>query len=1084
MKKLNSEQYLGYSDWRLPNRKELRSLVDISRYNPALPAGHPFTNVQASFYWSSSTFASSTDYAWVVNLRDGSVLNYYKYGYGNYYVWPVRAGQSGSFGSSGILNRFDITADGANPIGSQAVNIQFPVTITAKDAYGNVVTGFAGEVRLETYGGITPMFVQLSNGAWSGQVKMSSGAVSTRIIATGGGVMGASNQFSVTGAGATTGRARLKVMDNVGNALSGATVHLATLDNATDYPGTTGSSGTYTFTNIPAGQYYAWAESDSICSDRRTVHIAAGGWAEPRPIVLPLYRSTDVPVVLVPGIMGSTSLQGNSPFPEFFRTSYYDPNDLQLHDPARGAGWFNFSPGWRDLKEALKAKGLKDAGDIIDAPWDWRMPLDQAVEKYLKPAITKAKNGNPTGKVNIIAHSMGGLLVRAYIQGRSYEHDVLNFSMVGTPNKGSTNAYYFWEGGDPLKVDNITDNGFWVKNFYWETTEKMYEDTYKLGNLSTDYNLKIQKFFGDKIPTVRQLLPTYDFLRSGGSTDPITTSGNDNDLLKRLNHDDNRNDLMGTSYDNGRVKTRVYYSDSARTMEDLDVAATSGSLYADGRPIRDPSMSRIGDGTVPMLSAKLPCDEGWALCSNISGKHASLIHDNVSAIVNDLYSATATVAAAKAAVRTAAQAAAVSSLLSVSVQGNVLPYLVDPLGKTIGVNPASGDLENTIPGAASLLDGDAASLSLDNPADGTYALSFTGSEARDYILTIGYGSAGAIIEKVVRGFNPVGTTSFTFTVDAGSTERITINRTPQPPSGLQADAVGTTGPTTRLSWQATGEPGVTGYAVYGRQMDEPFLARIGTATGTTFDTGHPWASDNTIKTRYYAVTALTADGKESFLSTGANNDDRDHDGLTDAEEATLGSDPAKADSDGDGFNDLLEVLRGANPLIATSLPPLNLSVLKGGAGNGTVTFNPPGYSQPVPYAALYPANVQVTIIATPEITSYFSGWSGGCSGTTDCFLTMNGDVTVTATFASVQPVRIAGTTPAYFPTLQAAYTAAAPGSVIEALAVDFFESLTIDETLTLRGGFSNNYQTKGDHSSVLGLTVRGGALTVENLIIK
>ena len=60
-------------DWRLPNREELESLIDFSRFNPALPAGHPFSNVQSVFYWSSTTYAINTNVAWIVNMWDGYV---------------------------------------------------------------------------------------------------------------------------------------------------------------------------------------------------------------------------------------------------------------------------------------------------------------------------------------------------------------------------------------------------------------------------------------------------------------------------------------------------------------------------------------------------------------------------------------------------------------------------------------------------------------------------------------------------------------------------------------------------------------------------------------------------------------------------------------------------------------------------------------------------------------------------------------------------------------------------------------------------------------------------------------------------
>ena len=84
--------YGQHSDWRLPEVKELQSLLDYSQFNPALPQGHPFINVQSSSYWSSSTYAYYTLNAWNVDMDYGDVDGNSKSS--NHYVWPVRGGKS------------------------------------------------------------------------------------------------------------------------------------------------------------------------------------------------------------------------------------------------------------------------------------------------------------------------------------------------------------------------------------------------------------------------------------------------------------------------------------------------------------------------------------------------------------------------------------------------------------------------------------------------------------------------------------------------------------------------------------------------------------------------------------------------------------------------------------------------------------------------------------------------------------------------------------------------------------------------------------------------------------------------------
>jgi hypothetical protein len=83
----------GREGWKLPSIQELGSLADTTQSNPALPAGHPFTNVQSSGYWSATTSALSSDDAWDIEFFGGGISRITKSS--TLRAWCVRGGPGG-----------------------------------------------------------------------------------------------------------------------------------------------------------------------------------------------------------------------------------------------------------------------------------------------------------------------------------------------------------------------------------------------------------------------------------------------------------------------------------------------------------------------------------------------------------------------------------------------------------------------------------------------------------------------------------------------------------------------------------------------------------------------------------------------------------------------------------------------------------------------------------------------------------------------------------------------------------------------------------------------------------------------------
>jgi hypothetical protein len=82
--------FAGSSLWRLPNKKELASLVEQRCYAPAINSRF-FPNTPSSWFWSSSPDLGFPSTAWIVDFTYGYV--YYDPMYVSYQVRLVRGGQ-------------------------------------------------------------------------------------------------------------------------------------------------------------------------------------------------------------------------------------------------------------------------------------------------------------------------------------------------------------------------------------------------------------------------------------------------------------------------------------------------------------------------------------------------------------------------------------------------------------------------------------------------------------------------------------------------------------------------------------------------------------------------------------------------------------------------------------------------------------------------------------------------------------------------------------------------------------------------------------------------------------------------------
>src|SRR3989344_4121443 len=409
------------------------------------------------------------------------------------------------------------------------------------------------------------------------------------------------------------------------------------------------------------------------------------------------------PLIVIPGIMGSA----------------YKNAELVI-DPILHT--------YDDLLATFDQNGYTPGLDLFTFPYEWRDSnlltanlLDDKITEVKNACLSQTPQNIDCSKVDIVAHSMGGLVARAYIQSLDYDSDVDQLIFLGTPHKGSPTDYLQWEAGKfPPDVNNI------IKELFFEAEA-----------LRKGYPTIFDYIHNRPILSVQELLPIFDYLKDDNTATVRAYPNNypQNVFLESLN-----NNISALINSGVEVTNIVGDSGENKTINTIRVIPTDHAIFWQhvepegfGGVIGDSGLERgVGDNTVSPTSSALTgftSEEIVASHNRIPTKSANSVfkiltgNDSVTNIDNgsDID----------------------PKVLILQLLSPIDVVVTAPDGKKIGKNFSSGQEYNEISGAFySGFQTDDEYITILNPMDGQYKVEVKGT---------GSGGEYAVLTSLVSG---------------------------------------------------------------------------------------------------------------------------------------------------------------------------------------------------------------------------------------------------------------------------------------------------------------------------------------------